>query len=235
MHKNGSREVGKCPDTEPLDFAYTKLAAAKTLSKATQVASLEKPRKKRRKPNQEATEPALIAPITPPKDSSPKPSPTSPTISREPSMGYQTATAQAQDPAQQDPLLPSPKLESPSPPQVHFYLLLPSTPTSYRVLIPLASSDSLSTALRDRFVLEFPTIYALKQPPDRLPTGFMTEEGYLRNMAEKGHIDRHFDGLLNEARAEGQHDMDNGGKQDVDPGALQDVLKRDLISVVDAV
>lgn len=38
---------------------------------------------------------------------------------------------------------------------------------------------TLATSLRDRLVLEFPTIYALKYPPEKLPTGFITETEYL--------------------------------------------------------
>ncbi len=34
-------------------------------------------------------------------------------------------------------------------------------------------------------MLEFPTIYALKYPPDRLPTGFVTEEDYLKQLAKR--------------------------------------------------
>lgn len=116
-----------------------------------------------------------------------------------PDQNTATITPDAED---EKPLLPSPKPEQPPVPQVHFYLLLPSTPTSYRVLIALASDDTLASALRDRFVLEFPTIYALKQRPDNLPKGFMNEEDYLKSIAQKGRIDP--DGLLSEARGGGE-------------------------------
>ncbi|MCJ1266973.1 hypothetical protein MMC22_006858 [Lobaria immixta] len=65
-------------------------------------------------------------------------------------------------------------------PSLYFYLLRPCTPPSLRVLIPFPSSmATLATSLRDRLLLEFPTIYALKYPPDKLPTGFITEAEYL--------------------------------------------------------
>ncbi|KAL8732515.1 MAG: hypothetical protein Q9166_002729 [cf. Caloplaca sp. 2 TL-2023] len=235
VHKNGNREIGRCPDTEPLNAAYTKLVTPKALTKAEEVASLERPPKKKRKQNRPASKPAFVAPIIPPKDMPSRESPTSATVPQQSSTDQEVTTALMQDSSQQEPPLPSPKVEQPAPPQLHFYLLLPSTPTSYRVLIPLAPHETLTTALTDRLVLEFPTIYALKQPPDKLPTGFMTEEQYLRNVAEKARVDRRLDGLLNEAPGWGKHQLGRDGERDLDPGALQDVLKKDLISVVDAV
>ncbi|KAL8679395.1 MAG: hypothetical protein Q9186_004330 [Xanthomendoza sp. 1 TL-2023] len=229
VHKNGSREVGKCPDTEPLHSAYTNLVAPK----AAEVDN--RPKKKKRKPNKDVSKPTMTTPITPPKDSFSSFSPTSPTSLPTPRPEHQAATPLLQSSSLHEASGPSPKLEQASHAQVHFYLLLPSTPTCYRVLIPLSSSDTLSTALADRLVLEFPTIYALKQSPDKLPTGFMTEDDWLKNLAEKGHIDGHLDGLLNGGHDWGQHHLDGDGKQDFDPGALRDVLKRDLISVVDTV
>lgn len=123
--------------------------------------------------------------------------------------------------------------DQPSAPTVHFYLLLPSTPTPYRVLIPVSPTDTLSTALRDRLVLEFPTIYALKQPPDKLPTGFTTEEEYLRGIAEKGNIDKHLDGILNWADAWENDGGQKMGERGLDERALRDVLKKDLVREVE--
>ncbi|KAL8815628.1 MAG: hypothetical protein Q9223_005256 [Gallowayella weberi] len=224
VHKDGSREVGKCPDTEPLRAAYTRLVAPKAVE-------AEKPPKKKRKPNKDVSKSTITTHITPPKDKPSRLPATSPTIPRKPSLDHHTT---AQSPSSQEPPLPSPNLEQPSSPQLHFYLLLPSTPTSYRVLVPLSSSDTLSTALTDRLVLEFPTIYALKQLPEKLPTGFKTEEDYLKKLAENGQTDRHLHGLLNEVQGWGQGNSGSDGHKDLDPGALQDVLKKDLISVVDA-
>lgn len=63
-----------------------------------------------------------------------------------------------------------------------FYLHRPYTPSSHpRVLIPLSPIEPLSTLLRDRVVLEFPTIYAISYPPASLPGNFMLENDYLQN------------------------------------------------------
>lgn len=37
-------------------------------------------------------------------------------------------------------------------------------------------------------VLEFPTIYALKYPPEKLPTGFITEDDYYKTQIKDGDI-----------------------------------------------
>ncbi|KAL8802970.1 MAG: hypothetical protein Q9182_003458 [Xanthomendoza sp. 2 TL-2023] len=227
VHKDGSREVGKCPDTEPLSAAYARLVAPKAVE-------VEKPPKKKRKANKDESKSTITAPITPPQDKPSRLPATSPTVPQMLSLDHHATTPLLQSPPFREPPLLSPKLEQPSGPHIHFYLLLPSTPTSYRVLVPLSSSDTLSTALTDRLVLEFPTIYALKQSPEKLPTGFVAEEDYLKNLAENEHTDRHLDGLLNEVQGWGQRKLGRDGKQELDTGALQDVLKRDLISVVDS-
>ncbi|KAL8673175.1 MAG: hypothetical protein Q9168_002404 [Polycauliona sp. 1 TL-2023] len=245
VHRNGTRELGRCPDTEPLGVAYTKLVDAKAAHNIAKAQSTAKPPKKKHKSNKAMSDSTVVTPITPPKDlsagqvTSPLAldSTTNPAVPTEAvpllSIACQDIPTTTPNPEDEQPLLPSPKPEQPSDPQVYFYLLLPSTPTSYRVVIPLLSDDSLALALHDRLVLEFPTIYALKQPPDKLPKGFMNEEDYLGAMTERGHLDKHLDGLLSEAQGWERDDPNREGKQDFDPKAVQDVLKRDLISVVD--
>ena len=63
----------------------------------------------------------------------------------------------------------------------HFYLHRPKTPSSFpKVLAPLNPNKSLERLLRQRLVLEFPTIYVLKAKPDALPEDeFMLEKDFL--------------------------------------------------------
>ncbi|OCK87256.1 uncharacterized protein K441DRAFT_360382 [Cenococcum geophilum 1.58] len=68
---------------------------------------------------------------------------------------------------------------SPAPSGFHFYLVKPHTSSSRRVLIPLSNEATLSTGLRGRIVLEFPTIHALFKPPESLPSEFQLEDDYL--------------------------------------------------------
>jgi hypothetical protein len=71
-----------------------------------------------------------------------------------------------------------------SPPQAqtqfHFYLHRPHTPSSKPiVLIPVPSDRSLSELLRNRVILEFPSIYILACTHESLPSKYMTEARYL--------------------------------------------------------
>lgn len=126
-------------------------------------------------------------------------------------------------------------LSSIAKPSLHFYLLRPCTPPSTRVLIPLTSSTAtLATSLCDRLVLEFPTIYALKYPPERLPTGFVTEAEYLAQQRGLG-SDREGtwrDGATK--RADGDTRGDGVGSEEAEREELMDenrllaVLARDL-------
>jgi len=78
-------------------------------------------------------------------------------------------------------------LESPEPEpptrkrNYHLYLHRPLTPSSYpKVLVPLDPDQPLKEILREREVLEFPTIYVLENEPADLPGTFMLEIAYLR-------------------------------------------------------
>ncbi|KAL9021395.1 MAG: hypothetical protein Q9185_001403 [Variospora sp. 1 TL-2023] len=229
VHKDGSRELGSCPETTSIDAAYADLANSKLTDKMKEA---DRPQKKI-KTNEEILRPPSIGTKPQSEDLPPNANvaqaPERPPANPKTSIG--TAPSDADHSTLPPPAIPDPPS---SPPPLHFYLLLPSTPTSYRVLIPLSPSDTLSTALTDRLVLEFPTIYALKQSRERLPTGFMTEGEYLRGIAEREHIDRrHLDGLL----LHGQDAWESGGAgfaggADLDESSLRDVLKKDLVREV---
>ncbi|KAL8902770.1 MAG: hypothetical protein Q9207_004398 [Kuettlingeria erythrocarpa] len=240
VHKNGNREIGQFPESETTESSYVKLTTTKAKN---EVAEEEHPRKKH-KPNDEASRPPTLSAKPVLKDL-PANTTVSPTSHAPPAQAPETTgqPAEARDqqnqetypsrgPSNHQPSLPPTNDNKASQPLLNFYLLLPSTPTSYRVLIPLSPGDTLTTALTDRLVLEFPTIYALKHPPDKLPTGFMTEEEYLRGLAEKGNVNRHLDGLLGGAGDWDTGHMEKNGERDLDEGALRDVLKKDLVQEV---
>ncbi|MCJ1245499.1 hypothetical protein MMC30_002703 [Trapelia coarctata] len=104
---------------------------------------------------------------------------------------------------------------------LHFYLHLPhpATPSSKPTILPLLPSSTLATALRNRIVREYPTIYVLKHPADDLSSAKFTlqtdmdaelkeaMEGMLD--AGKGGPDGDLDG----------HTKDEGEIREVDGGA----------------
>ncbi|OJK01574.1 hypothetical protein ASPACDRAFT_41837 [Aspergillus aculeatus ATCC 16872] len=71
---------------------------------------------------------------------------------------------------------------------VYFYLHRPRTATKHPVLIPLAPSMTLTAALHDHTVIEFPTIYVLPDSPDALraqgsDARYLLEDEYIRTHA----------------------------------------------------
>ncbi|KAK3079049.1 hypothetical protein LTS18_005879, partial [Coniosporium uncinatum] len=118
----------------------------------------------------------------------------------------------------------------------HFYLVKPRTMSSRTVLIPLSRNDTLSHCLRQRVVLEFPTIQVLSLAPESLPDRYLLESEY-ESMSRKelGELD----GLLAEmethvdgdggAGGEGGGVKADGGPEDViDDRKILEVLQRDL-------
>ncbi|KUJ23042.1 uncharacterized protein LY89DRAFT_776861 [Mollisia scopiformis] len=94
----------------------------------------------------------------------------------------------------------------------HFYIHRPLTPASYpKVLAPLDTSKSLSDLLRNRDLLEFPTIHVLDEGPGRLPSTFMLENDYLKAIGQKGHrqdIDTEMSGMVDEESTDELSDSD---------------------------
>ena len=72
----------------------------------------------------------------------------------------------------------APKLALPT--SVRLFLLRPQTPSNLpKVLVPIDPSSTLETLLRQRTVLEFPTIYVFVEEVNDTPNGFMLEEDFL--------------------------------------------------------
>lgn len=62
----------------------------------------------------------------------------------------------------------------------HFYLLHTGTNAKQKVLVPLSRDATLTSCLKNRTVMEFPTIYVLPYAPDSLPKEYLLEEQYLK-------------------------------------------------------
>ncbi|GIZ41727.1 hypothetical protein CKM354_000502300 [Cercospora kikuchii] len=63
---------------------------------------------------------------------------------------------------------------------LHFYLLRTGTNAKQKVLVPLSRDPTLTSCLKNRTVMEFPTIYVLPYAPDSLPKEYLLEEQYLK-------------------------------------------------------
>ena len=110
---------------------------------------------------------------------------------------------------------------------IHFYLHAPRLPSPHPVLIPLSPEATLSESLRSRLVLEFPTIYALSGPQEKLTDGYVTEEAFFMRMQADGYREKIEAKLA--GNEEGEMNEEVKQREDnVDEKRLKEVLKRDL-------
>ncbi|OCL07267.1 hypothetical protein AOQ84DRAFT_432231 [Glonium stellatum] len=119
----------------------------------------------------------------------------------------------------------------------HFYLVKPHTSSSRRVLIPLSNETTLSTGLRGRVVLEFPTIQVLLQPPESLPSKFQLESEYLdQELKERNELEELLATVQPPgtpiAEYEGGPARSEGKDENLDDKKILEVLRRDLSSCV---
>lgn len=111
-----------------------------------------------------------------------------------------------------------------------FYLLKVGTSSASKVLIPLEANKSLTEALRNQSVLEFPTIYTLPHSPEQLPSSYMLDKQYeqLRECEEK-ELEEAMkkagnDGVPERTDVRDEREASNA----MDPNRILDMLKRDV-------
>ncbi|KAJ5106806.1 hypothetical protein N7456_003481 [Penicillium angulare] len=115
---------------------------------------------------------------------------------------------------------------------LYFYLHRPRTTVKKPVLVPLAPQITVGAALRERTVLEFPTIYTLSESPAELlkekeTSPFILEEEYLRSVGPEDAAEK--------AAKSDESEVDSSGLpassvdlQNVDEQKVLEVLKQDL-------
>ncbi|KAL4894980.1 hypothetical protein BDV59DRAFT_211836 [Aspergillus ambiguus] len=130
----------------------------------------------------------------------------------------------------------TPSFENSSYRDLYFYLHRPRTATKQPVLIPLIPGITLTSALRDRTVLEFPTIYVLPNSPETLRTttekpSFLLEEEYLQSQPQ---AELEQAGTTVGDTADGAHALGSADLTNVDESKVLEVLKKDLFEPVPA-
>lgn len=121
---------------------------------------------------------------------------------------------------------PSPSVKS----EHHYYMLKASTRGLSRVLIPLDANCSLTTALRDQVVQEYPTIFVLEHPPDNLPDGFALEAEYLKTQREIRSTSSNA-AIKQELNNDDMSSAKNAGEQptrELDASSILEMLQRDI-------
>lgn len=107
----------------------------------------------------------------------------------------------------------------------YYYLLKPATNSTLPILIPLAPTTTLTTALQDKTILEYPTIYTLLEPPEKLPNGFKLEAEYVREMQERNQRWR-TGGGDGRVMTDGRESRADGGDEELDASGILDLLRR---------
>ncbi|KAJ5945654.1 hypothetical protein N7454_002493 [Penicillium verhagenii] len=119
---------------------------------------------------------------------------------------------------------------------LYFYLHRPRTTLKKPVLVPLTPLMTLAAALRERTVMEFPTIYALPESPETLlaekdTSPFIMEEEYIRIVGPEEATGKSADAEQGEAEAEAEASDLTGASADLltaDEAKVLEVLKHDL-------
>ncbi|KAK7535515.1 hypothetical protein IWX49DRAFT_569925 [Phyllosticta citricarpa] len=216
LHHDGSRELCDTNADDRLAHSY-RPPRAKSHGKKRSLSDLDNP-----------------SPLPSVKVAKPNPEPPN-------QVGDLSATHHAADDARQ----PTGSAEGPEPRQQEmnpvdasysFYLLKPYTPASQpRVLIPLSPESTLTEALRDQVVIEFPTIKVLPQSDaPSLPPGFILEDDFYRQSKKEAlELDQLLgpDGqIMSEASVgrPGQDYRDNTDHDDLDNKKLLEALKQDF-------
>lgn len=70
----------------------------------------------------------------------------------------------------------------------HFYLHRPNLPSNVRCVIPLQPDAAIKDVLRDRMLIEFPTIFVSAVSKDKLQPPFITEEEHIKNHGNESTI-----------------------------------------------
>ncbi|KAL8792113.1 MAG: hypothetical protein Q9195_005288 [Heterodermia aff. obscurata] len=109
---------------------------------------------------------------------------------------------------------------------LHFYLHVPRVPSPQPVLIPLPPDSTLFTCLRNRLVLEFPTIYVLPYPKSELPASYLTEEVFDKRMQQESFRESVMAKLT--GNEEGEIEEPIKQEENIDTRKIQEVLQRDV-------
>ena len=122
---------------------------------------------------------------------------------------------------------PTPKQAKPSEnilSDVHFYLHSPNTPSAIKSLIPIRSDAKIVDVVKDRLLLEFPTIFLLYDGPEMLSMPFILEADYA-----KQHDDLATPILAMDEATERAEEQNHAQSQ-IDERSLLESLQKDLVS-----
>ncbi|KAI7283693.1 hypothetical protein KC345_g2806 [Hortaea werneckii] len=118
----------------------------------------------------------------------------------------------------------------------YFYLLKPGTSSTSKVLLPLQEEASLTASLRDQTVQEYPTVVLLAHSPEKLPSGYILLEQYLKAQASEdaelhaalAAAGKSIETVRTELPAPPPSSSQQGEKEELDAESILNMLKRDV-------
>lgn len=112
-----------------------------------------------------------------------------------------------------------------------FYLHTPSLPSRRPVLAQIPHDATLRTALHNRLVLEYPTVYVFGQPPDDpLPNEFITEEEFYKSARKElvEELDEEEGEIVEFVPKKDEEVRSAAAIEDLDEKRLLEILRKDL-------
>ena len=108
--------------------------------------------------------------------------------------------------------------------ELHFYLHSPNTAANIKRLIPVPLDAKIEDILQDRLLLEFPTIFILRESPENLRPPFISDEEYTQ---KHGHEALNLVPGETENTHLQEHDVQS---TQLDEKKVLEVLQKDLVT-----
>ena len=107
---------------------------------------------------------------------------------------------------------------------LNFYLHCPNTPSTVKSLIPINPNTTIADVVKERLLLEFPTIFILYDPPEMLPEPFILEADYAKQYGDEAAL------IPSTDEANGTTEKQHQVASQIDERKLMEVLQKDLVS-----
>jgi hypothetical protein len=107
---------------------------------------------------------------------------------------------------------------------LNFYLHCPNTPSTVKSLIPINPNTTIADVVKERLLLEFPTIFILYDPPEMLPEPFILEADYAKQYGDEAAL------IPSKDEANGTTEKQHQVASQIDERKLVEVLQKDLVS-----
>jgi hypothetical protein len=107
---------------------------------------------------------------------------------------------------------------------LNFYLHCPNTPSAIKSLVPINPNATIADVVKERLLLEFPTIFILYDPPEMLPEPFILEADYAKQYGDQAAL------IPSTDKANATTEKQDRAASQIDERRLMEVLRKDLVS-----